>query len=59
FSVFNRWGEVVFTTSDASKGWDGKVNGVVQAAGVYVWMITAWSPCTGDIFEKGTVLLVR
>ncbi len=59
FSVYNRWGERIFTTSDVSKGWDGKVKGVLQTTGVYVWMVKGSSLCSGDIFMKGTVVLIR
>lgn len=38
--IFNRWGEVVWESYDASKGWDGNYggNGLVED-GVYVWKI--------------------
>lgn len=38
--IFNRWGEIVFESFDASKGWDGTYSdqGLVQD-GVYVWQI--------------------
>jgi gliding motility-associated-like protein len=38
--IFNRWGEVVFESYDAEKGWDGTYSdqGLVQD-GVYVWQI--------------------
>lgn len=38
--IFNRWGELIFESYDASKGWDGTYGdlGLVQD-GVYVWKI--------------------
>jgi gliding motility-associated-like protein len=38
--IFNRWGEVIFETYDASKGWNGHYGdgGLVQD-GVYVWKL--------------------
>ncbi|MCH2234538.1 MAG: PKD domain-containing protein [Crocinitomicaceae bacterium] len=38
--IFNRWGELIFESFDASKGWDGTYGdrGLVQD-GVYVWKI--------------------
>jgi gliding motility-associated-like protein len=39
-TIFNRWGEIVFESYDATIGWDGTYgdNGIVQD-GVYVWKI--------------------
>jgi gliding motility-associated-like protein len=39
-SIFNRWGELIFESYDASKGWNGSygTNGLVQD-GVFVWKI--------------------
>ncbi|MDO6433208.1 gliding motility-associated C-terminal domain-containing protein [Flavitalea sp. BT771] len=59
FSVYDRWGARVFTTTDPSKGWDGYFNGVPQKADIFVWFVRAWTPCTGEIFKKGTVMLIR
>jgi len=39
--VFNRWGSVVFTSTDPNKGWDGNVRGKPAAAGTYYYVITA------------------
>lgn len=41
-NIFNRWGELIFTTSKIDgRGWDGKYNGVDQPLGVYVYVIKA------------------
>jgi gliding motility-associated-like protein len=39
--VFDRWGNLIFETTDISKGWDGKVNGHSEVAqtDTYVWKI--------------------
>jgi gliding motility-associated-like protein len=37
FKVFNRWGEIVFQTTDASQGWDGFYKGDIQDLAVYAW----------------------
>lgn len=36
-SIFNRWGELIFTGKDATAFWDGSVNGQPVQDGVYVW----------------------
>jgi len=39
--IFDRWGEIVFESHDATKGWDGTIknSGVMAKLDVYVWMI--------------------
>jgi gliding motility-associated-like protein len=38
--VFNRWGQRVFNSNDFKKGWDGRIQGLLQPTGVYAWKIT-------------------
>lgn len=39
-SIFNRWGELLFQTTDVVKGWDGKLNGNESPAGTYYWILS-------------------
>ncbi len=57
-NVFNRWGELIFRTTDRFACWDGKFKGEDQPAGVYVYMIRATTGC-GPTFKKGTFVLIR
>lgn len=59
FSIYNRWGQLVFTTTVNKKGWDGKINGRTQDSNVYVWMVSAEDYEGRPIFQKGTVALIR
>jgi gliding motility-associated-like protein len=59
FSVFDRWGQLVFTTTNVSQGWDGTYKGSALPAGTYVWEVSASNTCSGPMFQKGTVLLIR
>ncbi|MBL7729906.1 MAG: gliding motility-associated C-terminal domain-containing protein, partial [Chitinophagaceae bacterium] len=59
FSVYNRWGQLVFTTSVNKHGWDGRVNGRLQNSGVFVWMVSAEDYLGKPYFLKGTVALIR
>src|SRR6185436_6432843 len=36
FKVFNRWGEMMFTTTDPAASWDGNYKGLPMNTGVYV-----------------------
>ncbi|MBL1279763.1 MAG: gliding motility-associated C-terminal domain-containing protein, partial [Fluviicola sp.] len=37
--IFNRWGELIFETHDASIGWDGTYGGKLMQDGTYTWKI--------------------
>ena len=59
FSIYNRWGQLVFTTTENKKGWDGRIGGAIQNTGVFVWMVSAVDYLGKSIFLKGTVALIR
>ena len=58
FTIFNRWGQLVFTTKNPSDCWDGTYQGKKQEAGGYPFIIKVKSPC-GDITRTGIVMLIR
>jgi gliding motility-associated-like protein len=58
FFIYDRWGNIVFYTKDASKCWDGTYKGFAQPTGTYVYLIKGNTIC-GDILRKGTVVLFR
>ena len=37
FSIYNRWGSLLFETSDITVGWDGKYKGEICQQGVYLY----------------------
>lgn len=59
FRVYNRWGQMVFETTQYMIGWDGKFNGQPAGAGGYVWMVKGEDYNGNAIVKKGTVLLIR
>jgi gliding motility-associated-like protein len=59
FSVYNRWGEKVFSTNDATEGWNGTYKGVAQEMSVYTWYLIGKTYDGEDIFKKGNITLVR
>lgn len=54
--VYNRYGQVVFTSRNVNKPWDGKYKGVLLQTGAYVYSINLT-----DIKYKlrGTVVMIR
>ena len=59
FSIFSRWGERVFTTSTRNEGWTGKINGIEQNPGVYVWILKYVDDKGKAAEKKGTLILLR
>lgn len=59
FRIFNRWGELVFETTDINKGWDGQHKGTVQPMGTYVYIIDAVTSTGKRIYKQGNVTLLR
>ncbi len=59
FRIFNRWGQLIFSTTTNEQGWDGKISGVPQGSNVFVWMVSAIDYLGKPIFIKGTVTLIR
>ena len=57
--VYNRWGQLVFTTSKLHDGWDGRLGGREQPSGTYVWMAEGVSNTGKVITKKGVVTLIR
>lgn len=58
-SVYTRWGELVFATTNVQKGWDGRVGNIDQATGLYVWVATYSTKEGVPKKRKGTVVLLR
>ncbi len=60
FAIYNRFGEMVFETTDVLQGWDGTFKGNASDPGVYGYYLKA--KCPGDseqTFKKGNVTLIR
>ncbi len=54
FTVFNRWGELLFETKDIDQGWNGKYKGVIQPMGAYVFQVRI-TQANGRFVEEGGV----
>jgi gliding motility-associated-like protein len=59
FSVFNRWGQVVFRSRNPALGWDGTVAGKRAESGTYAYLLEATRTDGQKILRKGTVVLIR
>jgi gliding motility-associated-like protein len=62
--IFNRWGELIFETTDQSQGWDGTYRGELLNPDVFVYELRM-NFCdgsrldSGNSFRKGSVTLIR
>lgn len=59
FRVYNRWGQLVFSTTVNSHGWNGEISGKPQTSNTYVWVVKAIDYTDKPIFQKGTSTLIR
>jgi gliding motility-associated-like protein len=59
FRVFNRWGNLLFSTTELQKGWNGVYKGIPQAPDTYIWMVRGTDFTGKTVIKKGTVQLIR
>ena len=59
FRVFNRWGQLLFSTAKMGEGWDGRINGKLQENSVYLWVLSGVDYKGTVISKRGTVVLIR
>jgi len=59
FRVYNRWGQLVFSTTDAEHGWDGTFNGRLQGTDTFVFVTQGIDYTGKTITKKGTVTLIN
>lgn len=58
FSIFNRWGENIFTTRDINEGWDGEYKYVPCPMGIYVYYVIILKEGKQHLY-KGNITLIR
>ena len=57
--IFNRWGQLIYRSSDPFGQWDGTFNGEAQPGGNYIWTVH-FTDRTGRKKQlSGNVLLIR
>jgi gliding motility-associated-like protein len=58
-TVFDRWGNRVYATTDGNFRWDGTQDGDAVASGTYVYVMEAVSPRGKALKRSGTISIVR
>jgi gliding motility-associated-like protein len=57
--IYNRWGQLVYSSKDPFQGWDGKLNGIIQGPQAYTWQCS-WQVEGGELkMNKGSLILIR
>ena len=59
FNVYNRAGQLVFTTSQVGAGWDGRIRGKLQDSGTFVYTVQGVDYLGKTITKNGTIVLIR
>ena len=59
FKVFNRFGELMFYTTEKDKGWDGVYKGRPQDPATFVWMAQGVTYKGQLKTQKGFIVLIR
>jgi gliding motility-associated-like protein len=60
FRIYNRWGQLLFESTDINIGWDGTYQGVPQNMETYVWQVEVETFVDKEpIFKTSTFKLIR
>jgi gliding motility-associated-like protein len=59
FRVYNRMGNLIFTSTNAGSGWDGNYNGNSQCIGVYFWSVDFTDNEGIERIKSGNTTLLR
>ncbi|HMK02542.1 MAG TPA: gliding motility-associated C-terminal domain-containing protein, partial [Ferruginibacter sp.] len=59
FRIYNRWGDMIFNTTDPLKGWDGRIKGGMQSTNTYVWMAEGMDYKGNLVQRKGAVMIIK
>jgi len=60
FIIYNRWGQVVFSSHKNNEGWNGTFNGQNQGTGTYIYTVQYQCLSTNKVQQlKGSLMLVR
>lgn len=58
-NIYDRWGNLIYSTNDIQRGWDGNVGGQPAPIGVYVYQMKVMLPHGEFVKYQGTVTLIR
>ena len=59
FSIYDRWGEKVFETTNIEAGWDGGFRGAFYEAGIFAYYLTATFSSGKIATQSGNIALIK
>ena len=59
WNIYNRWGQVVFSATSISEGWDGTFKGVIQPMDVYAYTLDVEFTDGKKLRKTGDITLLR
>jgi gliding motility-associated-like protein len=59
FKIYNRWGNILFESTDEGKGWDGRFRSQVQPADSYIWLVEGLDTNGKEIRKSGVLNLIK
>jgi len=57
--IYNRWGQMVFETTNQDVGWDGTFNGEPQPMDAYAYVLNVTFIDGSEKVLKGSITLLR
>jgi len=59
FSIYNRWGQLIFETTNVNQGWDGRFNGEYVPSGAYIYYLRIDNGYEEPFEKIGTVTVIE
>jgi gliding motility-associated-like protein/uncharacterized repeat protein (TIGR01451 family) len=59
FKIYNRWGNILFESTDEGKGWDGRFRSQIQPADSYIWLVEGLDTNGKEIRKSGVLNLIK
>jgi gliding motility-associated-like protein len=57
--IYSKWGQLIFSSNDINKKWDGTFKGKNMPAGSYLWMLNYTNSRGRKFYDQGMVMLIR
>jgi len=59
FAIYDRWGQIIFSTEDRTQCWDGTKDGKEVPAGIYAYRLAVRLFNNEEVITNGSIKLIR